>query len=256
MLHFKSYWFGALTFLAGFLFLADINAQTINHTFGTPVGCNPPPVTFSFDAGGLDFDFNSGTLPTGWAFGGGTFTVGQEPCAAPSLSGTDFFWASSAGSSTPVIETSDVNTLSGGTISFDMKYAVQGGLSPCEGPDAANEGVTLQYSTDGGATWTTIDYWPPSGGAAGVHPYTGNWVTMSMPIPAAAQTCSTRFRWIQIVSSGSAFDNWGLDEVVIAGSGTGTQLVRSYGILATEALLLRVTTPHILMHFLVLIPLR
>ena len=29
---------------------------------------------------------------------------------------------------------------------------------PCEGPDLANEGVYLEYSTDGGATWITIDY--------------------------------------------------------------------------------------------------
>ena len=41
---------------------------------------------------------------------------------------------------------------SGGSISFDMVYSIQGANAPCEGPDLPSEGVYLQYSIDGGST--------------------------------------------------------------------------------------------------------
>src|SRR5690606_23649564 len=45
-----------------------------------------------------------------------------------------------------------------------------------------------------------------------------NWATYTIPIPPAAQTTSTRFRWRQPNSSGSCCDNWGLDNINIAAS--------------------------------------
>ena len=49
----------------------------------------------------------------------------------------------------------------GGTVCFEMRYAIQQQNSPCEGPDLGDEGVTPQYSIDNGASWVTINYWPP-----------------------------------------------------------------------------------------------
>jgi hypothetical protein len=52
----------------------------------------------------------------------------------------------------------------GVTICFDLLFAEQGNAAPCEGPDEPDEGVYLQYSINGGATWIDIHYFDPNGG--------------------------------------------------------------------------------------------
>ncbi len=179
--------------------------------------------------GGYNFNFNTGTLPTGWTTSGTTsFT---SPCG-PSPSGTPYYWASSSGNATPEIQTATLNVTGGGTIDFSFIYSQQGGVTPCEGPDLAREGVSLQYSINNGVSWVDITYFSPAGfqlpsnpgstnGVAnGPTPYTV-WNTVSIPIPPAAQTASTRFRWIQFFSSGTCCDNWGLEDITINGGSTG-----------------------------------
>ncbi len=172
------------------------------------------------------FNFNGGALPPGWTAGGATtFTA---PCGA-NPSGTPYYWASTS-SGVPNITTAAFDISCGGYITFDMVYAVQGGASPCEGPDEMDEGVALQYSTDGGTTWTTIYYYVPDGTttttistsstsvAFGATPFT-TWGTFNVQIPTGAQTTNTMFRWFQPNSSGSCCDNWGLDNIFINASG-------------------------------------
>lgn len=154
-------------------------------------------------------DFNNGTAGPGWSSGGGT-TYGQ-PCG-PGIDGTPYYWASTS-AGTPQLTTVAFDVSCGGTVSFDMAYSTQGGAAPCEGPDLANEGVTFEYSTNGGATWTTIQYWNPNGGN---DPMLTNWNSYSFTIPAGAVTTTTMFRWIQYNSSGTCCDNWGIDNVLIS----------------------------------------
>lgn len=177
-------------------------------------------------APGQTFNFNSGALPSGWNSTGGT-QFGQ-PCV-PGIDGTPYFWASTSGSSEPQVSTQAFDISCGGVILFDMVYSVQGGSSPCEGPDEQDEGVSLQYSTDGGITWIDIVYYSPGGFelpsnpmtsgsiATGATQYT-SWNSFSVPIPGAAVTTSTMFRWYQAESSGTCCDNWGLDNIVINAS--------------------------------------
>jgi len=177
---------------------------------------------------GQSFNFNTAALPPGWSVAGnGQYSspCGQNP------TNTAYYWASTAGNGVPQITSSAFDVFCGGFLSFDMAYAVQGGASPCEGPDLANEGVSLQYSLDGGVTWVTIIYYSPGGFtlptmptssasvASGATPYT-TWNTFTVPIPSAAQTTNTMFRWIQINSSGTCCDNWGLDNIVINATGS------------------------------------
>ena len=178
------------------------------------------------NVGSYSFDFNTGTMPPGWSYTGqAQFTA---PCG-PSPDNTSYYWASTS-SGTPMIETVDLDVSGGGTIDFEFVMSVQGGPSPCEGPDQANEGFELQYSINSGGTWVPITYFSPggfqlpqnpgttNGVANGQTPYTV-WNTVAIPIPPAAQTTSTRFRWIQQFSSGVCCDNWGIDNIVInAGS--------------------------------------
>lgn len=169
-----------------------------------------------------NFDFNNSALPTGWSTGGANFF--SSPCG-PSPSNSPYYWAATS-NGTPNITTNNLNVISGGTIQFEMRYAVQGGPTPCEGPDLAHEGVSLQYSINNGTTWVNITYFSPGGFqlpanpgttgtvATGPTPYTV-WNTFAIPIPPAAQTMNTRFRWIQFNSSGGCCDNWGLDNIQI-----------------------------------------
>jgi len=172
-------------------------------------------VTVDFTAQGdanlpvLSNDFNLGVAGPGWqSTGGAQFS---QPCG-PGVDGTPYYWASTS-AGTPQLTTVDFDVACGGVISFDMVYSTQGGGSPCEGPDLPDEGVTLQYSTNGGATWTVINYWPPNGG---YDPAMTNWSNYSIPIPAGAMTPNTQFQWIQTNSSGTCCDNWGIDNVVIS----------------------------------------
>ena len=153
-------------------------------------------------------NFDSGSAGSGWnSTGGASF---GEPCG-PNPTGTPYYWASTS-VGTPQLSTIPFDVACGGVINFDMSYSVQGGASPCEGPDLPNEGVTLQYSTDGGATWTVMGYWDPNGG---YDPMLTSWNTYTFPIPAGAMTTSTEFQWIQNNSSGTCCDNWGIDNVSI-----------------------------------------
>ena len=221
--------------LKQFLFCAILLLGASNSSF-SQVSCNifvtPPDTTIcpgdsvcfsaiaSITAGGQSFNFDAASLPAGWSTGGGTnwgTPCGQNP------TGTPYYWASTAGSGTPQITTAAFDISCGGYIEFDMVYSIQSQASPCEGPDLSEEGVELQYSLDG-INWFPVVYYSPAGfelpanpgpggaGTTGPTIYT-SWSTFSVPIPLAALSTGTMFRWIQENSSGSAFDNWGLDNI-------------------------------------------
>lgn len=172
------------------------------------------------------FNFNNSTVPTGWSTSGST--AFSAPCG-PSPNNTPYYWASTS-SGVPGITTASFDVSCGGYINFQMIYAIQSGGAPCEGPDQYNEGVSLQYSLNGGATWINIAYYAPNGtvlignpgttapGASGNTPFTV-WNTFNVPIPAGALSTNTMFKWSQSSTSGTCCDNWGLDNVIINSSG-------------------------------------
>jgi len=186
------------------------------------------------------FDFNDQILPPGWTVAGGATFDTLPACAAPSLDNSPFYWSSTS-SVTPEIQTTDLDVSAGGTINFDFRFAGNSSVGPCETADQYNEGILVEYSTDGGGSWNTIVYFcsVPAGGPwafvdgyaqtllalpASTTPGNGNgstgifdvWAPYVLTIPPAAQTISTRFRWRQPNSSGSCCDNWGLDNINVA----------------------------------------
>jgi len=221
-----------LCFLSGSVMAQQLCSITASANFN-PV-CRGTDVIITANGilqsgGGYNFNFNSGTLPAGWTTTGTTFFT--SPCG-PSPSGTPYYWAASSGNATPEIRTAALNVTGGGTIDFSFLFSQQGGASPCEGPDLAREGVSLQYSINNGLTWVDITYFSPAGFQLPSNPGTANgvangptpytvWNTVSIPIPPAAQTNSTMFRWIQFFSSGTCCDNWGLEDININGGSTG-----------------------------------
>ncbi|MBE0674641.1 MAG: gliding motility-associated C-terminal domain-containing protein, partial [Bacteroidales bacterium] len=130
------------------------------------------------------------------------------------------------------IVTKDFDLVAGGYISFDLRYGLQGANTPCDGPDAMREGVSLQYSTDYGDNWSDIAYFAPTGNILSTNPFTTlpttfgptnftSWDTYTFQIPSAAKTTHTRIRWVQFYVNyynGHFDDSWGIDNIKISRS--------------------------------------
>ena len=167
--------------------------------------------TIQFDVGftvATTFDFNSGTLPSGWI--SSTYTVGS-PCYTKTPDNSSYFWATTRTGGIRWVQTNGVNVSAGGNIVFDMRFGSDDPASGCEDPDYTNEGVYLQYSNNGGA-WTSIQNWVPNGTKSGPLYI---WTTYTIAIPSGAIGTNTRFRWYQPSNSGDMYDNWGLDDITI-----------------------------------------
>lgn len=202
--------------------LMDVQANKTTICVGDSVIINAFTGTQS-----LGNDFNSGTIGSGWATNNNVINF-NNPCG-PGLDGTPHVWfGSAAGTGTRMLQTVDFNTTLGGNICFDFKMARQGDASPCEGPDEADEGVSLQYSIDGGLNWVDIVYFSPDGNLLPSNPGGNNsitppggitqftsWANYSFPIPPAAMTNSTRFRWFQPFNTSATNDHWGIDNVSV-----------------------------------------
>jgi gliding motility-associated-like protein len=162
---------------------------------------------------GTFFDFNSNTLPTGW--NASPFTVGT-PCVTQMVDNTPYFWASTTDvNGIRQVSTNPLDVSIGGVIQFFMRFGSDDPDPGCEDPDLPEEGVTLQYSIDGGATWVNMNYWAPTGIFS--NPLY-SWNQYTETIPVAAQTANTIFRWYQEANSGAQFDNWGLDNILVSAS--------------------------------------
>lgn len=102
-------------------------------------------------------------------------------------------------------ETIDLDVSLGGTVRFSL--LVSDGVAPCEDADAGDN-IVLEYSTNSGGAWNPIATY-----------FEYNYPTFTLidaPIPAGAQTVSTRFRWRQVGVYAPGQDNWSLDNVAIA----------------------------------------
>jgi uncharacterized protein affecting Mg2+/Co2+ transport len=161
----------------------------------------------------LSENFNNGTYGPGWQ--STQQAMWNNPCGT-GPDGTTHIWMGNSSPVPRILTTASFNLSScanaGVTICFDMKFATQGDNSPCEGPDEPQEGVYLQYSTDNGATWTTLHYFDPNGGT---DPQFINWRNWCFAVPVGALTANTKFRWYQDADSGADYDHWGFDNVVI-----------------------------------------
>lgn len=170
------------------------------------IACGESLLLEQVGVGGLSSDdFTAGTLSGLWSAVSSGYVIGG-PCGTSPIGGQHLWFGS--GCPTPrFAETVPVDASCGGDICFDFRQETQG--NPCDGPDLPGEGVYLEYQVAGGP-WTQIFYFSPIG-----FPYTG-WQNHCFPIPAAAQTPATKFRWIQTQTSGLTWDFWGIDNVSIA----------------------------------------
>lgn len=96
-------------------------------------------------------------------------------------------------------------------ITFSMFMGNNGSLAPC-GDVGPGENVKLQFTTNGGASWTDIATYDQA-----LWETNNAWQGFNEVIPPAGQTATTIFRWIQ-PSFTPCFgcDNWALDNVNVA----------------------------------------
>lgn len=164
----------------------------------------------------------------------------QNPCG-PGPYGYHL-WINNNNDTIRYIGTNDINIyLKGGTISWYMRYGANQDTGSCNAPDAPNEGVMLQYSTDSGASWNNFPgpnqepvgslnntppfntitpgsgyYWQPYFNPADQQNSTlYYWHEYEVQIPDDAVTPHTRFRFVQLINSGQGHDAWGIDEIDI-----------------------------------------
>lgn len=97
-----------------------------------------------------------------------------------------------------------------------LRFLVRAGNSAVDGItywDNSETGETLQvqYALAGGAwqTFATINT---------VFPNHSTWTAYDLPVPLAARSSATRFRWMQLQHSGEGFDTWALDNVEVSGA--------------------------------------
>jgi len=147
-------------------------------------------------------DFDPGIDGSVWS----TTSGGAANVSCGSMTGNALHFD---GAGTREAVTNASNTTTCTSIDFCIVFGT--GSAPCENADTG-EDVVLEYSNDGGTTWITINTYLES-------IYT-TWTCVSEPIPLAAQTSNTMFRWQQLSSSGSGYDAWALDDVQIICSGT------------------------------------
>jgi len=106
--------------------------------------------------------------------------------------------------SSRVATSAPMNTTGGGAIKFSLFI---GQSTFPQDVAEIGENVVLEYSIDGGTTYTPISTYLPAS--------VTTWTRFAFPIPQAAKTTLTYFRWRQVLFSGATFDNWALDNVSI-----------------------------------------
>lgn len=167
-------------------------------------------------------NFNNGTVGVGWSSNASPMFNNPCPPLIPPASGI-VCWIGSATNFPRQLTTVPYNLLLGNscTINWDMKYGDVQTSQNCEDPDQPNEGVHLQYSLNGGLTWTDMNYWTPTTNITGPL-YTWNHYTENILL--YMQTPATQFRWYQDLTSGFEWDHWGIDNVEIKCSGINTYI--------------------------------
>jgi gliding motility-associated-like protein len=175
----------------------------------------------------MDNDFENQNLGPGWA--ANCSPMFNNPCGNPPPGSNYYAWIGDASDFPRDLITEEYTVTGDCEICFDLRFAYQGDSSPCEGPDEVDEGVELQWSTNG-STWNSIIYFHPDGS---LHPYNQwvgqgtspvnsgqstnftSWGTYCFDVPAAASSTHTQFRWHQEQVTSQSYDHWGLDNVSV-----------------------------------------
>ncbi|XP_077982491.1 reelin-like [Glandiceps talaboti] len=99
----------------------------------------------------------------------------------------------------------DMNTQIASFVQFYIR--IGGGRGQCTDSHSREQGVLLQYSNDGGVTWTLL--------MELYYQFYKESRFVYKELPSAARTRSTRIRWWQPSHSGAGHNQWALDDIYI-----------------------------------------
>ncbi|PCJ01470.1 MAG: hypothetical protein COB15_00680 [Flavobacteriales bacterium] len=172
---------------------------------GDSTFCAGTPIQFDVLTSTLVDNFTGSFDPSQWSTVSGA-SVGN-PCVPFNGTALNF--------DTPNRELISNSLLTSNCTTFDfclwIGNDISTGVTGCENADL-NEDIELSYSTNGGATWITIQTFLTSNWDTG-GPYANVWQCFSIPIPAGALTNNTQFKWAQIGFYGTTIDNWSIDNI-------------------------------------------
>ena len=215
--------------------LADGESDTLNICSGDTVDI--------VGAGGcsylMDNAFDDGTMGVGWESNASPDF--SNPCPAP-VDGTTYLWIGDAATFPRDLITQPYAVTEDCQVCFDFIMATQGNPTPCEGPDEMDEGVSLQWSVDDGATWNDITYFCPDGNEYATNSWVGSsasgggtgtpfnvWDNYCYNVPAGAASETTKFRFHQEQVTSNIYDHWGIDNVEITCPTEGQTVQWNYG---------------------------
>ena len=147
----------------------------------------------------LQEDFKAGVSHMKWGWVGGG-TTGVACGVAPSKHGLVFNVGRSR-----LLETVDLDLTKGVSIAFTIEMGFE--TSRCPHPSDYTKSVFVQYSKNGGITWTTLRNIIYNSSSL-VQVY-------DLPLPRDSKTTSTRIRWYQPTADGANRDVWAVANVSI-----------------------------------------
>lgn len=196
----------------------NLTIQNCDDTLSVPLtisNTGNAPLSWTGISGiSLSDQFDNGINPLLW---GSTTGVPSGSCGSFTAPNALYFDAGGIRHAT----TLPLNLLGGGSIDFYLKIA--NGSWPCEMADWG-EDVVLEYSTNQGNTWISVATYITSN-----YPV---FTQISQQIPQGARTTATLLRWRQVSHSGSSYDNWAIDDVVVSNAMSFAAIIPDTGTVA------------------------
>ena len=182
-------------------------ASAVNTNVTCP-NCTDLNVEFTdYNAGSIIDDFDPGFDGNMWSDYSGAQAGSTGNCG--SVTGNAMYFKN-VGVRQAV--TADVDaTANCGFLQFSLFVGNSSSGVNCDNADAG-EDIVLEYSTNGGGTWTTLNTYYQSQWDSNP-----TWQNFMIPLPPLAQTPATRFRWSQpTFTQVQGNDAWALDNVNFA----------------------------------------
>ncbi|KAG0709950.1 Reelin [Chionoecetes opilio] len=113
---------------------------------------------------------------------------------------------------------------------FNLQIGSSEARGRCQQGQAPRDNVAVEYSVDNGQTWASLQHFEPAHTTLRKYPF-------FVPLPSAARTRHTRFRWWQVpgdmMPSGESFPDeraeWHLDNVMVLANETLPSTLHSVG---------------------------
>ncbi len=166
------------------------------------------PISGSSSSVLLDEDFDP-VDPSAWSYSNAIIQGAQSQLVPYFYDGNALHFAALLDGAKREAMVGPLNMAHSGTLEFHLKI---GNGSPYFEQVDMGEDIIVEYSTNNGVTWGLISRFTHMDSE-----YVGQWGLAELDIPDMALTNNTYIRWRQIAYSGSSYDHWAIDNIVLRG---------------------------------------